>query len=71
MNPSSPEQMRANPSSPPELSIQLFLPHDTKLSPLLYKMHLTPCYELETQFSPLLVMHESSQIKTCNLELLK
>jgi hypothetical protein len=24
-------------------------------------VHLFPCYELETQFSPLLVMHESSQ----------
>jgi hypothetical protein len=61
MNASSPEQMHANSSSPPELSIPFFLPHDTKLSPLLYKVHLIPCYELETQFAPLLVTHESSQ----------
>jgi hypothetical protein len=55
--------MRASSSSPPELSIPLFLPHDAKLSPLLNKVHLSPFYELETQFSPLLVMHESSQNK--------
>jgi hypothetical protein len=30
---------------------------------LLNKVHLSPFYELETQFSPLLVMHESSQNK--------
>jgi hypothetical protein len=56
-----PVQMRATSSSPPELSIHLFLTHDAKLSPLLNKVHLFPCYELETQFSPLLVMHESSK----------
>jgi hypothetical protein len=56
-----PEQMHANSSSPPKLSIPLFVPHNAKLSPLLYKVHLIPCYELETQFAPLLVTHESSQ----------
>jgi hypothetical protein len=48
MNASSPEQMHANSSSPPKLSIPLFVPHNAKLSPLLYKVHLIPCYELET-----------------------
>jgi hypothetical protein len=40
MNASSPEQMHANSSSPPELSIPLFLPLDAKTLP--YKMHLSP-----------------------------
>jgi hypothetical protein len=56
-----PEQMRAKLKFSPELSTHLFLPHDAKLSHLLNKVHLFPCYELEAQFSPLLVMHESSK----------
>jgi hypothetical protein len=56
-----PEQMHAKLKFSPELSIHLFLTHDAKISPLLNKVHLFPCYELETQFSPLLVMHESSE----------